>query len=130
MKWVYRILSGAVVVVGVLILAMKLFGVKALPDCDDRKTFDAVRKAVAGSVSPDQTNGATLAQLTAAVTLDDEAEVSYDRKTAIRECTGTIGLTINGKTIVPSTMVAYTLVWKDKDNGVFEVSVRKRGGGL
>lgn len=124
MKWVYRILSGAVVAVGLLMIAMRLFGVKALPDCDDRKTFDTVRKAVAGSVSPERANGATPEQLTAAVTLDDEAEVSYDREKGVRECTGTIGLTANGQVVFANLKVAYTIVWKNKDEGLFEVSVR------
>ena len=127
MKWVYRIASGVAFLVAAIVLIGKLMGVKHLPDCDDRETFDVVRKAIAGNVAPEQANGWSAEQLTAAVTLDDEAEVSYDKDKGVRQCTGTIGLTANGKVVYANLKVAYTVTWKNKDEGLFEVEVRSAG---
>lgn len=126
MKWVYRIASGVGILVAAILILGKLMGVKALPDCDDRETFDVVRKAIAGNVTPAQANGWTPEQVTGAVTLEDEAEVSYDKDKGVRECTGTIGLTANGKVVYANLKVAYTISWQNKKEGLFEVEVRAR----
>lgn len=125
MKWVYRILSGLAGVVIIGVGLMKLFGSPRLPDCDDRKTFDTVREAVAKMVTPAAAKGATVAEMQGKVTLDDETEVSYDKDKGVRECTGTVSLAMNGTTLVDKMKVAYTISWIDRKEGRFETVVRR-----
>ena len=124
MKWVYRIASGVSVLVFIIVVSAKIFGIKSVPDCDDRKTFDTVREAVASMVTPAAANGATQKEMTGLVTLDDETEVSYDKKAEVRECTGTVSLTVKDKTLIDKMKIRYTIVWTDKDKGLFETTVR------
>ncbi|BCW87384.1 hypothetical protein sos41_05130 [Alphaproteobacteria bacterium SO-S41] len=124
MKWVSRILYGLLGVVGIGIGLMKIFGSPGLPDCDDRKTFDTVREAVAKMVTPAAAKGATVAEMQGKVTLDDETEVSYDKTAGVRECTGTVSLAMNGTTLVDKMKIAYTISWVDKKEGRFQSLVR------
>lgn len=125
MKWVYRIASGISGLVFVLAAAIWLLGTKSLPDCDTRKTFDTVREAVASMVPPAAANGATQKEMKGLVTLDDETEISYDKKAEVRVCTGTVSLTVKDKTIIDKMKINYTIVWTDKDEGMFKTTVKR-----
>lgn len=118
-----RILGGIAAVVVIGVGALLLFGEPALPKCDAsnaKSTLSEIVVNVAGVTGDEQ----AIAAARKAVVLTDLTEASFDKEAQIRECTGRVSLSVDGKDYFKDVGIGYRIDWKDREERTFQIRTR------